>query len=1239
MGIGKIRAQAFTIDAIIALLIILAMIPIVDLLTTRTPTTQTATSALHLEAGDVIDVLSKTMIRDVRDEPVIDEMFNRIPPALTDDDLNLTVLDILGSLWASQDPAGLQDAANITRELLGDLVPSGLKWSFSINGTDVIYNSSFMNGTQIVAVSRKAASGFARNQNSTGYVARAFLENILGKEDNSYFFFGGFVGEGNLTATISDIPINSTVSKIYLELNSQSNFTLCLNGNNSNCKLLNVSGGNFTVDNWSILSTEPIIGDFIPGDMNNFTFLFQSSNLTQHYIGGGYLRVTYTTDQIIQYTNNTAFYHFPGIDGLLNLYDSFYVPGNITSMNAFIRLYSFFNYTTLGFIGNTTFLNHTGNNITEDITISNASLSAIFAANNISFIDLSQLTIPLRMLTGANITGGKLNGTADVVLITDVSGSMDWQMDSDNSGTDLTNCDNPNVFNDPNTARISVARCLDKVFINAILGGNASVCGAGTPLYGNRVALVNFSDSVRHNTSLQNGGTANLTYLTSMINGYNPNGGTCVACAINRAYEILMTQSPPERQKYVVVMTDGVANYRATGSSDNINGIGASNTASFSSLVVQDGGNTSRSTESEWKFLTTASSNNLNTISMLNSTFAFAGSSNGEFYYWDGTSWSLSNNTGLGAIYSIDIWNESLAFAGGTSGRIHWYNGSNWGLMADTGSQEWYAITAANGSWAMAGSTGGVIYRWDGSGWAAYSTFAGGNTIFSLDAFNSSLALAGTSSEEIFRWSVGSTWTEDYDSGSSDITGISFLNGSLAFAVTVNGEIIRWVPNSASNSFTLPGTDRLNSITILNSSAGYAAGDNARIALWNGNAWNVSASLTHAFEGNGTTGNSPNDNSYDTCGIFFNQSYASMNANYSSGRLYSAIPNTTIDSVGFGPITNCMQANQTLFAIAQSGNGTFYASSNATELQSIYCQIAFNINTKKTQTQEITFSGNLTRTTLYPESFIQFQYIPAVPESGYKEVEVTTETDTFPNCTGSFFIPLVSRIVDAKMTSYSGNYWTSGAYVNSSATSGYENVYNLSNFDLPFTDLGDPFHAYLPVSLLRTNESNQVRNELGLNRSLMINNCSAFNRVIYKARLKASTSYGNIFQTLIGKNVMVYYDNNHDGIQDGFTFVAFGVDLPLCGGGISNNCFDPTPVDIASLSSCSSMDGDAMDCAIQSLLAQLNYVVMPANTGLAGESTNPIDIIIGGEVNVQTNSLQLVPIPWGPVDMMISVWV
>ena len=115
-------------------------------------------------------------------------------------------------------------------------------------------------------------------------------------------------------------------------------------------------------------------------------------------------------------------------------------------------------------------------------------------------------------------------GVADVVLITDVSGSMGWRFDADWVAGTPRQCDDPNL-QDPSTERLSVAKCLDKDFVHEILN-----------ISGNEMGLVSYysvTDSVDPLT------TDELS-LNNSIDAYSAGGGTCICCGINSAKDELI---------------------------------------------------------------------------------------------------------------------------------------------------------------------------------------------------------------------------------------------------------------------------------------------------------------------------------------------------------------------------------------------------------------------------------------------------------------------------------------------------------------------------------------------------------------------------------------------------------------------------------------------------------------------------------------------------------------------------
>ena len=97
------------------------------------------------------------------------------------------------------------------------------------------------------------------------------------------------------------------------------------------------------------------------------------------------------------------------------------------------------------------------------VEINNTQLSALLDYN-----DLNKKTVPLRLAVGQPPGGEGEGGAADIILITDLSSSMEWKLDIDNEDGVGRGCTDPGI-NDSTTKRISLAKCLDKDFVNSIL--------------------------------------------------------------------------------------------------------------------------------------------------------------------------------------------------------------------------------------------------------------------------------------------------------------------------------------------------------------------------------------------------------------------------------------------------------------------------------------------------------------------------------------------------------------------------------------------------------------------------------------------------------------------------------------------------------------------------------------------------------------------------------------------------
>jgi hypothetical protein len=881
---------------------------------------------LYQKAEDTITILQKTKVKYVLDDPVINDYFNQ--GIITQYDLNRTLLDLIGTYWSL---GNISLAENITKSILDPLIPQELGYEIAINNDTICQREGRLGYILRIGA---IVSGFKAGEAPLGCIASAYIERIKGKRTSSYYYFGGFIGQGNITFFVDDIPSDASINSIYFELSTVKNATLYING--KFCTNLNKQYANYTVENWTILN-QNCFGNITKGGVNFFTLNF-SSNVTSAYIGGGYMRITYDTAEINKPINGTMRYNFPGISGVINLYDSFYIPGNLTSMQIHLRFLN--NYTSFFNIGNKTIFNSTGSNVTQILDFNNSYLSQI-----LNYSDISLVTVPLRFGTRAlNVTIGQ---DVDVILITDLSGSMDWRLDSENTGI-ARNCDDP-LLENPSTKRISLAKCLDKEFVDIVLNRT-----------GNRVGLVGFygdASSPYKGRTIAHDLSDNKTSLYNAINNYFIRGGTCICCGINRAYNILASQSNPSRKKFIVVMTDGIPTHQC-----------------------------------------------------------------------------------------------------GSSG-----------------------IDECQGTR-------------DGS----------------------------------------------------------------------------------------PGNE----------------------GLWLG--W-----------GAGCYGGGDDCNTTDCL-------CAMQNANWSSCRAYNNL-NATVYSIGFGPVASCWSANWTLRAIADCGNGSYYASDNATELKNIYRGIASDILNASYTTQIIDVTGNVTDTILYPDSYIEFNYTPIIPQYTYSEISVKSETKPFTSCNGSFFIPNQLQVDEIELTSYSFDYWTDKVFLNSSATNGsWMSVYNLSIYGSDYKELGDPYTIHFPSFFVRSNETNYLSVVLALSPTELSSNCSAGNKVIYTARLRTNIMYSNISQICSGSNVSVCFDKDHDGYTDGCSYIAIGKNLPN---------FDPNPKTVEELSP----DQNGVDQVFLQLLDALNFVTIPSNTGRPGNFTNPIDIQLLPELDFNAVDMTNVPTLWQPVLIEVRI--
>lgn len=918
------KGIVFSLEVALAIVILVSFLIILSSMSFSPIYQETQYERFYHLSHDISQLLANTKIRDAENFSVVKEYLEQ--GIITQDDMDKSLLDVIGCLWAQNN---LSYARKIVEGIMNYTLPKNLGYEVLINGTSISNNS--VPKKEILSKSEFVISGYSIGKPVEGYMVRASLKTIKSKTTSVYAYFGGFIGQGNLTVLIKGIPSEANITSIKIEGSFGDNFTLYINGNY--CKDFIKTPGKFSVDTWEVKDSV-CLGNVSKGSDNFFGINFTSGDINKMYVAGGFIKVSYETSQMVEEISNSTNFYFPGVVGVINQYDSFYVPGNVSSMS--LRLHFNSNYTIYLNIGNTTVFNFSGSNLPQTIEIDNSTLSSL-----LNYPQISLKTIPIRFGTEVWNLTGKV-GNADVILITDVSGSMNNELNSSNTGIQRSDCSNPSIYW-PNTSRISLAKCLDKEFVDIILSDP-----------NNRVGLVTFSNNAYNRSNLTNDREA----LHSVINSFTASGSTCICCAIRMARLMLEDQSNETRQKFIIVMTDGTANMRC---------------------YQQD------------EDRTTCCS----------------------YGYW------------------------------------FWPN------------------------------------------YFCPSPLCGRNTY--------------------------------YDPTCGD----SVDDTAVANAID------------------------------------------------------------------------------DAC----------------KAKEYT---NATIFSIGFGPVIDCSQANQTLIEIAECGNGSYYGSNDARQLEEIYHLIAQSILNASFIRQVINLTA-VPNITLYPDSYISFNFTPEIPKYAYGEVSVKVETNPFEGCDGSFFVPSQFTVDEINVLSYSGDYWTINVSINNSEYS-WKNIFNLTEFGINFTNLGDPYIIKFSPKYVKTNETNLINVTIGSSPINVSENCGDKNKVIYTARLRASTPYSDVFSKIQGKNVTVYYDKDYDGYPDGYSYVAVGKDL-------SN--FNPNPITVDELNATE----DGIDYAFLKLLEKVNFIVKPFNTGRPGSSSNPIDIEISPEIDIDSVFVSSVYTLWGPAVMEVRIWV
>jgi len=305
-----------------------------------------------------------------------------------------------------------------------------------------------------------------------------------------------------------------------------------------------------------------------------------------------------------------------------------------------------------------------------------------------------------------------------------------------------------------------------------------------------------------------------------------------------------------------------------------------------------------------WATLTSPTSNTLESVFCVSSTFCWGVGVFGIIIEWNGVSWATVSSPTGNTLNSVSCSSASDCWAVGVGGTaIHW-DGSSWATVTTPTSKTLNSVW--NGFWAV--GVGGTILWYIGSppSWHLYTPFSGattttfysvtgyyivgaGGTIFDHSLLGFSKGSSPTSNdlhsmsclspEEC--WAVGNVGTILQDTGpgccagpwvtvssptGNTLNSVSCVNASDCFAVGAGGTIIQW-DGLSWGGVTSPTSSQLNSVSCDSSTDCWVVGDGGIIihgapaysgtfsesGIPSGTTWGVTVGGTHYSTSSGTS--------------------------------------------------------------------------------------------------------------------------------------------------------------------------------------------------------------------------------------------------------------------------------------------------------------------------------------------------------------------------------------------------
>ncbi len=1013
---------------------------------------------------------------------------------MEDSDLNRTILDGITLLWAARNLSYAKESA---QRYFNSSLPERYQYRLQVNedgNETVIYATSGIpsNPDSVSSISR-LVSGHKIDRPSEGFQARASLSEVK-KRERETLFFGGYVGDGDIYYNLT-LPNLDTVLNVTLEGDFSGPFRLYLDGYSSG--LYSPDNANLSADVFQVCTNkvnQSRCEALDPGS-NTVHLDFTSGNES---IGGGFLKVEYNrTEQLDPRESDFRIErkNIPGIDGIINYYGSFYVPGEIKEVEAQLH-YDSMNQTIFMRMGNATvYENRTTGETT--VELDDSVIRGNVTDAGLTYDQISDSTVPLRVgLKEIGFTRERAN--ADAVAVIDNSGSM--------SGS-----------------RLSEAKDAGKTFVNIIL--NAT---------GNRVGITGYENGLTERHRLDTDGAA----LNNTVDNMVADGGTCISCGILEATENVV-------EKKVDVLVPRKDDWRYNNSYLSGSPPDDSEGWNWTELYYND-----TFWSSDQAIL--GNSSGVDTVIQSNGSVYFRKSFSANYRSYRNVSFGVRSDD------AVSLYVNGKMVYNGTENHTgeYWNRIITGGGAYDPETTAYETEDATNYCSVSGGYTGDGDYI-ESVEFNGINVNSGDNSGYTDSTGDITDATVPHKSYEInveFMTYVYSTWwgytdprhqfgsvvfdwdddnqlsdNKIYKIGSCDSDGCEVTRKIKVPEKALNSTVMMRVMGEREEFHLDPCSDpSYNEIedysvfipanlSASDSDIGLRPEENVVAARLR----NTGGTSEFDLQVNGTEERQhsiivmSDGAATQESGM---QGVPDHNGDGTVDELDETIEagcrakdehNITVYTVAFDPSSS--EANETLNETANCGGGEYYFSGTG-ELEDIFANIS-------NQILEASFVGQTVRTSdddafgrIFRDSYIRFNYSSSLGW-GYGQFPISEVSERFGGSVespknGTFHIPEGTEPLSARVTSYSANRWTDRLLINDSA--GYDYVFRLWKFNSSYRKMGDPFEISIPRAKINTG-ANEVSLDTAFNRN-DTEGGSPDSRVFYDYLVDGSVGYSGLFE-------------------------------------------------------------------------------------------------------------------------------